>query len=362
MKYYLYLFFILSGFTASFGQDSIRYRVIFVGDAGEMNPKQQKALHQAADLIIPEKTIVMFLGDNIYPHGMGLPGDDDELVTQQVLKSQFSPMRAKGAPTYFVPGNHDWDRSGKEGLAKIKRQGQFLGEQSDPQLKLLPANGCPDPVALNLSDSLTVIVYDSEWWLFPFDKSNADCNCKTKEDVLLKMSGLRDQNKGKFIILASHHPFQSYGTHGGKYSLKDHIFPLTAVKKYLWIPLPIIGSLYPLLRTKFKNPEDMKHPLYQDLIQRVEQVFDSTTNVVHAAGHEHGLQFIKGKHIQVVSGAGAKHNFVKKGKNSLFADATQGFVTVDLLTGGSLKFTFYIYKKGSIRQEFTYSLAYSTGK
>ena len=356
MKYLLYLFFFLFSIAAGFGQDSTRYRIIFIGDAGEMNTEQQKSLQQAADHIIPDKTTVMFLGDNIYPHGIGLTGSGEEKITQQILRSQFEPMRAKGATTYFVPGNHDWDRSGRNGLAKIKRQGQFLSEQNDPQLKLLPANGCPDPVELNLNDSLTVIVYDSEWWLFPFDKTNPDCGCKTKEDVLLKMHELRDKNKGKFILLASHHPFQSYGTHGGKYSLKDHIFPLTAVKKYLYIPLPVIGSLYPLLRSTFRNPEDMKHRLYRDLIKRVDNVFDSTANVVHVAGHEHGLQFIKNNHIQIVSGAGAKHSYTKKGKYALFSDATQGFVTMDFVSGGKLEIVYYIYEKGIIKQAFSYSL------
>ena len=358
MKYILYLFFFLSGNAVSFGQDSIRYRMIFIGDAGEMNTEQQKSLQQASGHIIAEKTTVMFLGDNIYPHGMGLPGSEDEKGTQQILRSQFEPMRAKGAPTYFVPGNHDWDRSGRQGLAKIIRQGQFLNEQNDPSLKLLPANGCPDPVELNLNDSLTVIIYDSEWWLFPFDKTNADCGCQTKEDVLAKMEELKVKNKDKFILLVSHHPFQSYGTHGGKYSLKDHIFPLTAVKKYLYIPLPVIGSLYPLLRSTFRNPEDMKHKLYKDLIKRVDNVFDSMQNVVHVAGHEHGLQFIKSGHIQIVSGAGAKHSYTKKGKFSLFSDGTQGFVTVDLMSGGSLKIVYYVYEKGSIKEAFRYSLDY----
>jgi len=361
MKYLLQLFFLLISHSAVFGQSTIRYRTIFIGDAGEMNPRQFESLHQAAEHVIEGKTIVMFLGDNIYPHGMGLPGSEEEEATHQIMRSQYEPMRAKGAPVYFVPGNHDWDKSGPQGLAKIKRQGAFLKEQNDPLLKLIPENGCPDPVELNLSDSLTVIAYDSEWWLFPYDKTNTDggCSCKTKEDVLTKMQELRDKNRGKVILLASHHPFQTYGTHGGKYSLKDHIFPLTAVKKYLWIPLPVIGSLYPLLRSTFRNPEDMKHHLYQDLIKRVDSVFNQVPHVVHVAGHEHGLQFIKSDHIQVVSGAGAKHSYTKKGKYSLFSDATQGFVTMDIMSDAALQITYYIHSEDKIKKAFSYALKYN---
>src|SRR5690606_3836815 len=116
------------------------------------------------------------------------------------------------------------------------------------------------------------------------------------------------KNRDKTILLASHHPFYTYGVHGGYYSLKDHLFPLTVLDKNLWIPLPVIGSLYPLLRSSvFLNPEDMPHPEYQNLINSVSDVIDGFPNVILVAGHEHGLQFIKedGRY-QVVSGSGAK--------------------------------------------------------
>ena len=161
-------------------QDSIRYRVIFIGDAGEMNERQRLDLQNAAGEILPGKTTVVYLGDNIYPRGMGLSGSKDENIGREVLRSQYLPMRVKGAPVYFVPGNHDWDRMGPEGLARIRAQGEFLNEQGDSLLKLIPANGCPDPVEIQLSDSLTLIAYDSEWWLFPFEKSDelSECECK----------------------------------------------------------------------------------------------------------------------------------------------------------------------------------------
>ncbi len=70
---------------------------------------------------------------------MGLSGSSEEEETQQILQSQYKPMREQGAPVYFIPGNHDWDRMGPKGLAKIKRQWAYLEEQGDPGLKLVPA-------------------------------------------------------------------------------------------------------------------------------------------------------------------------------------------------------------------------------
>lgn len=342
------------------GQDSIRYRMIFIGDAGEMNEGQKEVISQASNLIIANKTTVMYLGDNIYPRGMGLPGSRQEEATRQILQSQYMPMRSKGAPVYFVPGNHDWDKMGPKGLAKIKQQWAYLDSQHDSLLQLVPPNGCPDPVAINVSDSMTIIAFDSEWWLYPFNKANpdADCSCKTKIDVLGKMEQLLYENRYKVILLASHHPFQTYGTHGGYYSLKNNIFPFTALNPHLYIPLPIIGSLYPLLRKAFTNPEDLRHPLYQEMITLIDHVFKGSPNVIHVAGHEHGLQLIKNENVQIVSGAGAKESYVREGK-SMFAKVEPGFVTVDLLTGNNTRITFYTYTDGTLHNSFTYLQPYT---
>jgi len=343
-------------------QDSVVYRVILVGDAGEIDKQQMAVLSFAANTIIKDKTTVIYLGDNIYPHGMGLPGSAEEAGTKSILRSEYEPMRAKGAPVYFIPGNHDWDRMGPHGLEKIKRQWQYLKEQKDSLLRLVPENGCPDPYEIKLTDQLTVIAFDSEWWVFPYNKINpgADCSCQTKTDVTNRLAELFYKNRDKVILLASHHPFQSYGVHGGVFSLKDHIFPFTAINKNLYIPLPGVGSVYPLLRTVFANPEDIGHPEYKDMIKKIDGVFGDYPNLVHIAGHDHGLQFIKNdrSQYQVVSGAGAKDVYVKRGKYSLFADAIQGFVTADLMKDKSIRLTYYIYTEQGVKPAFTYNKPY----
>ncbi|HTE01277.1 MAG TPA: BamA/TamA family outer membrane protein [Mucilaginibacter sp.] len=345
-------------------QDSVVYRIVLIGDAGEINKEQMSVLDFAANSIIKNKTTVIYLGDNVYPRGMGLPGSPDQARTEKILQSEYIPMRAKGAPVYFLPGNHDWDKMGPHGLEKIKREWEYLEQQQDSLLHLIPHNGCPDPYEIKVNDKLTIIAYDSEWWLFPYNKNNpgVDCGCKTKDDVVSKMHELFYKNRDKIILLASHHPFQSYGVHGGVFSLKDHVFPFTALNKNLYIPLPLVGSVYPLLRTVFTNPEDMGHIEYKDMIRKVDGVFKGYPNLIHVAGHDHGLQFIKNKKgdLQVVSGAGTKHIYVKKGKNSLFADAVQGFVTADLMLDNSMRFTYYIYTDSGVKAAFTYTKPYES--
>ncbi|HEX8024411.1 metallophosphoesterase, partial [Mucilaginibacter sp.] len=142
------LFVLLLGMLNVQAQDSVQYRMILIGDAGEIDMQQSAVLKHAAANILKNKTSVFYLGDNIYPRGMGLPGSLEEAQTKKILQSQYQPMRAAGAPVYFIPGNHDWDKMGPLGLAKIKRQWEFLDQQGDKLLKMVPENGCPDPVEI----------------------------------------------------------------------------------------------------------------------------------------------------------------------------------------------------------------------
>ncbi|TDG35882.1 hypothetical protein EZJ43_11030 [Pedobacter changchengzhani] len=348
--------FILTHIVVSAQTDSIKYRVILIGDAGEMNTLQMQDLKNAAQQVIPNKTAVFFLGDNIYPTGMGLSGTASEAEGQKILQSQFQPMRAMGASVYFIPGNHDWDKSGPDGLAKIKAQGDYLRAQNDPLLKMIPEDGCPDPVAIKLTDKLTVVAYDSEWWLFPYNKNNpiADCDCHTKDEIVVKMKDLLDQNLGKTILVASHHPMQSYGSHGGYFTWKNHLFPLLSLKDNLYIPLPGIGSLYPLLRSSLLSPEDLNHPAYKDLIKSVNSVFGAYPNAAFVSGHEHGLQLIQSKQLQIVSGSGSKASPNKFGKNTLFHEEKQGYVIADQLLNNDMRYTYYIYADSGAKKVYTY--------
>lgn len=342
-KLLLQLIYIIFSIVVSSAQDSIRHRVILIGDAGEINNLQRAVIANASQYILQNKTTIVFLGDNIYPDGMALTGERLQTKTEEILRSQYQPMRGKGAAVYFVPGNHDWDKSGPLGLQKIKQQWKFLNDQNDSLLQLIPANGCPDPVAIHPADRLAVIAFDSEWWLHLYDKTNTDGGCvySTKAAVAAGLRQLILQNSNKIILLASHHPFQSYGWHGGYFSWKDHIFPLLAVNKHLYIPLPVIGSLYPLLRKIFSHPQDLHHALYRDMIHQINKACEGQPNIIHVSGHEHGLQFIQNATVQVVSGSGAKQSHVKKGKHALFVQNKSGFVTADLYDGNEITFTYY---------------------
>ena len=160
--------------------------------------------------------------------------------------------------------------------------------------------------------------------------------------MVARLLDIARRNKDKNIVVATHHPFRSYGVHGGYYTLKQHLFPLTDFSHNRYIPLPLIGSLYPLIRGVFGNVQDLANPSYKHLIKSVEAALASAPNVVFVSGHDHALQHIvDGNRQYIVSGTGINRERVKKGKKARFVSSDWGYVVLDELASGELKATFY---------------------
>jgi hypothetical protein len=331
--------------------DSIQARVILVGDAGAfVNGKHPVISAIRNNMKLDKKTIVVYLGDNLYKEG--LP-DDQTLEYQQakaVLDSQINVNRGTGAKVIFIPGNHDWNNGGVHGYEAILREQQYIDRLSNSSVQFFPRGGCPGPVEIPLSDDATLVIMDSQWWLHESEKPGieSDCPFKTKEEVLVQLEDILQKNAKKVVIFACHHPFKSYGSHGGHYTIKQHIFPFTDANPKLYIPLPIIGSIYPITRGIFGTIQDLPHPHYQNMINAVTKVLKTHPNVVHVSGHEHSLQLIQdsGRNY-IVSGSGCKETRVNSGKNALYAEKKLGFATLEISNAQNVHVNFFAVNEDS---------------
>ena len=323
----------------------VKARVIAIGgnSFSADNEAFEAVVKAAAGKVLPGKTTVIYLGDNLPPAGMGgEDGDRDNAAA--ILKSKYSPFTTLGAPVYFIPGEKDWDNSGPEGLKKVIRADNYISSLNDSLVHQLPGGGCPDPQLIKISDKLVMIVMDSQWWLQGFNKQNqgADCDCKNERDITSALRELLYQNRYKTVLLTMHHPFADYGFYNGHFTWKDHIFPLTHIQRDLYLPLPGVGSLYPALSRAFQSPQQLHHPLYKQMRQMVGKVFEGFPNLIYLSAHEPGLQVIQNpaKHLlQIISsGLGAeKKATAAGGKYSLFDTKMPGFVILDALADGATK-------------------------
>lgn len=333
-------------------KDSIEVAIFLIGDAGSDAYDGEPVLHELAlqsDSLRPAPQFVVFLGDNVYPRGIppaGHPLRDD---AEKKVAAQVMAIRKGSAQGLLVPGNHDWDRQGRDGWNSIRRQDTLVSKFGGDDVRLAPGGGCPGPDVVDLGEHVRLIAMDTEWWVHNDVKPYGDtspCPTRTYDEVTDSLAGaLRDKGNRHAIVL-SHHPLVSGGIHGGHFTLMDHVFPLRNFKRWMWLPLPVIGSLYPFARQMGISNQDISGKRYGEMRKAFEGTFRKHPPLVVASGHDHDLQVIRGgvpritnARFQLVSGAGilGHASVVRDIEGSLFKREAAGFMRLDVTRDGRVR-------------------------
>jgi len=334
----------------------IRYSVFLIGDVG--NPIladkggepslnfMRKQMLQAGS-----KSATVFLGDNIYNQGMPPEGAYDRKTAENRINAQLDILKGYKGEKYMVPGNHDWIQGYRGGLAQVNREQsyteQYLAKDSAEFAYtgdfLVPRDGCPGPYEIRLRDDLVMIAINSQWFIT--DQANrpfgSACGADNEGDVYAQLDEVLKRNQNKHILIVTHHPLFSDGIHGGYFTFADHVFPLSIVAKYAFLPLPIIGSIYPLARKYGGISQDLAYPAYQDYKKNLLDLFAKYPNVIYANGHEHNLQYYDEERTKshfITSGSGCKTQHVKPGDGGqeLFSDKEKGFARLNYYEDGQV--------------------------
>ena len=333
-----------AGLQASPADLDMETCLFLVGDAGHPDPRGEPVLEALGRELArdPERAFVVFLGDNIYPAGMPEPDDPWRGEAQRRIDAQIDAVRVAGARAVFVPGNHDWDRQRGDGWAAVRRQSRYVQERGGRLVSFLPPGGCPGPEVVDVGARLRVVALDTQWWLHEGPKPGPpDSGCASDTEAAV-LAALRQALAGageRAVVVAAHHPLASGGTHGGHFGWKDHVFPLREWKPWLWLPLPGIGSIYPLARQGGVAAQDLSSARYTHMRDALEAVLRGARPLAWAAGHEHSLQVMDGnsaRHV-LVSGAGiyGHTRAPKRLPGSRFASGKAGFMRLDIGRDGS---------------------------
>lgn len=325
---------------------AIEHSVFLIGDAG-YTPEGKTA---PALVLLGEKlreagknSTAIYLGDNIYPNGLGGAGDADREQDEARLRAQLDILKGYNGRVFFIAGNHDWYGYGLDGL---KRQKKFIEKYLGREDVFLPRPGCGEPAEVKLTEYLTLLLIDTQWYLEDWDEQyeiNDGCEVKSRDMFREYVEEAIKSNRNKNVLIALHHPPYTYGPHGGQFTVKQHLFPLTDVNKKLWIPLPVLGSAIQFLRGAIGHPQDASHPQYREMANIVINAARKNGQFVFASGHEHNLQYIEqeGQHF-VVSGAGSKRSPSRLGKGALFTYGRNGFARMDYYQDGSAWIEYWV--------------------
>jgi hypothetical protein len=322
--------------------------LFLVGDAGA--PRRDEpllaALRDEASAQVralgAARVAIAFLGDNIYPKGLRQAAHPARAEDERRLLAQLDVVRESGARGFFVPGNHDWSNGGDDGWDAVKRQTRFVAARG---ASVVPPHGCAGPVALPLGTQLELVFLDTQWWLQDGPKpQGGDSGCATGDAAAVE-AALRDALAAalpRHGIVVAHHPLATGGPHGARFGWMQHLFPFRELSPWgAWMPVPLLGSIWPLLRIYGFDGQDATSRRYREMAASIRRALTAAPPLVCAAGHDHDLQLIRDviPRFHVVSGAGTAANvtWALPVDGTLYAAAVPGYVRLDAFADGAVE-------------------------
>lgn len=317
--------------------------LFLIGDAGA--PADGDRVLRHLETTVREAaadTVVVYLGDNIYPDGLPPAGTRGYAEAERRLLLQVEAARPADR-VVFIAGNHDWNQTGTaDDWDAVMRQDQRLRKEG---LALSPSAGCPGPEVIDIGAHLRLVAIDTEWWLHGFPSPRRDnCESRTPETVLDAVEAAVREPEGRHVVVLGHHPPVSAGPHGGYFDWQDHVFPLREIAPWLWVPLPVVGSAYPLVRRTGVTAQDQSHPAHRHMVAALKARLAPYTPLLYAAGHEHQLNLLTGASIGAryvaVSGAGMtghERDAIGRPDGLIFAARTPGFMRLDVFTDATVR-------------------------
>jgi hypothetical protein len=300
----------------------IETSLFLIGDAGEPDPRGigvplDSLSAQAA--MAPQRSIIVFLGDNVYPEGIPEEGRAEFADARRRLEAQVLAV-PPGARAIFVPGNHDWAGEGPFGLFSIRLQEKMIttlaqaGGRGERDVRMAPSNGCPGPVTID-AGRLRLITLDTQWWLHDFIVRDGTTRCHTTIGSVT--SELRRQVKAsgtaRVVVVAGHHPLITGGVHGG----------------YCGITAPF--------RRFAGRSQDIVSSSNRRMRDSLESAFLESPPLVYAGAHDHSLQVLRGGrsvNYVLVSGAGSASKVscaVRLRESHYTSPHRNGFMRLDIM-------------------------------
>ena len=317
--------------------ENIETSIFLIGDAGEPDPRQTGAPLESLTVqasVAPERSIILYLGDNIYPHGIPEEGAAEFRDSRRRLAAQVLAV-PPGARGIFLPGNHDWGNVTPYGLYSLRNQERLIAQlargvdgASARDVRMLPGNGCPGPAVLD-AGRLRLIMLDTQWWLHDYIVRDSASRCRnTIGEVtaeLRRQVQVPAGDRTPVVIVAGHHPLMTGGEHGGYCSITG--------------PFRRLGV----------RSQDVMSNTNRRMRDSIEAAMSAAPPLIYAAGHDHNLQVLQGgetaKYL-LVSGAGSQSKVacaVRLRESYYTSQHRSGFMRVDILRDKGVLLRVYRY-------------------
>lgn len=317
------------------------YAVFFVGDLGYEPSQGLQTLGLIRDRMkdVNVDQSLLLLGD--LTSETGLRGKDKEEKAR--IDALLDVLQEVPGKIFLTPGENELGRNGY--FSRLDRLEEYVDDESEKKIRFMPNNTCSGPDDEEIHEGVGLIGANSGWFLAEWNNESEvseGCDYNDRHDFLF---ALADEIKGyrdKVKIVMMHHPLESNGNRGGRYSFRQHFFPLTDIIPGAYLPLPGVGSLARALQSVGGGRQDLTSLRYKDLITQIKARTEDESDVIFLGGHEHNLMYADRDYYHVVTaGSGSRRGPAIGSSNVDFAYGAIGFGRLDFLKDGKVTLRFY---------------------
>jgi predicted phosphohydrolase len=331
-------------------ENNVEYRDFYLlGNLIVDENTQLVNLNTAVDYIksnAREEDFTLLLGDNV--EAEALNRDDDDKADLDNFKKQLNLFQGIAGSKYVIPGDHDWNDEGIQGLKNIEK---LVEDQWGNDEAFQPENACPIE-DIDISDTMHLFIVDSQWYIADWDDKplfNDECEINTRELFLSVLKDELRKQRHKTVIVAIHHPVYSNGLYGGR--IADYNLYKPSIENAY---LPVVGAPWSFLRSQGGiSRQDRFNPLMNELMEEIKTMTTDHERVIFVSAHENNLQYIDDNNRkQIVSGSLHKSAGAALGKKGKFATGKAGFSRLRVYRDLASTVTFYEIEDGVVKEVY----------
>jgi hypothetical protein len=336
--YVFLIYYLFTPLVYSQNENPIIHRVFLIANTADISSKSifiptfEKLLSQTK-----ESFTVIINGDLITGK---ISNKNEEIITKNLRRLFDTITQFESGRIIVLPGDRDWANSGPDGLKNVKKLQKLITDFNHPNIQWSLKKGCPGPELISLTPDISLVTINTQWWNHPYNKpgpADADCKISTTNDFKEELEDIIDDESGGNLLIAGHFPVISLGEYGGNFSARSHLFPLTEIVDYLYLPLPIIGSFYPSYRKNIGTAMDISNEYFENFRKLIGNIITYRQSLIYLSGHEYNLQILKKEENYFInSGSPDKPGYAASDPDALYSESASGLIELIYYQNGKI--------------------------
>ncbi len=271
------------------------------------------------------------------PFALVVNGDFSKDPNLQDLRRLTSCIAARpDCRMIILQGDRDWANSKAEGWENVLRIEKIIRNLNIPNVLWMNSKGCPGPEIITLDNHVQFIGINTQWFNHPYSVptgESGDCSVAEEEEFYEELEDLIDDHSDQNILICGHFPILSNGPYGGRYPLKDWIFPI-----------PIISGFFTSYKQNVGGPKEIDNEEYTDFAEEMLDIVLARSTLIYSSGHDRHTEFLlHGDNYLINSGAMGKTTPVKSSRFTAYKSKHIGFTELIYIPDGEVKSRYWNY-------------------